>query len=171
MKTTPFTDDLFIGRNYQQHIPLDWCSPSSYDLFLASSTRGRHSLRCGQVQEPVVMPRKGLVVSKVEGKGEKKVGGLQGKIQAEKAPGQQGREAMVSQQEVYEEELKAQLQEWEEQVALYQAKAERATDSAREEFFEITAALQRMQDETRMKLRELSSADGIPQGFLRTAND
>ena len=167
MKTTPFTDDLFIGRNYQQHIPLEH---NSYDL--ASSTRGRHSLRCGLVQEPVVMPKKKeLVALPAEGKGEKKVGGLEEKIQAEKAPGQQGREAMVSQQEAYEEELKAQLQEWEEQVALYRAKAESATDSARTEFFEITAALQRMQDETRMKLRELSSADGFPHSFLRTAND
>ena len=50
------------------------------------------------------------------------------------------------------EELAAQLEGWNAQVALYQAKAESATAEARIDYFEIVAALQRMQDEVRNKL-------------------
>ena len=105
------------------------------------------------------MPREEPKVSRAAGNVQRLAVKLREKIgQVEKAAGQQGRRAMLDHQKAYEEELRAQLQEWEEQVGLYRAKAESATDLAREEFYEITAALQRMQDETRMKLQELRRA-------------
>lgn len=155
MKMTPFTDDLFIGRNYQQNMHADFGLHSSHDRSLVSSTHGMHSSRWGQSQKSGLMPKADLNVLLVEGKGEKLAGKLQERIQVEKVLDQQGMSAMVSQRKAYQKELRAQLQGWEEQVALYRAKAESATDLAREEFYEITAALQRMQDETRMKLQEL----------------
>jgi hypothetical protein len=64
----------------------------------------------------------------------------------------------------YQEELRAQLQDWSEQVSLYQAKAESATAKARERFSEITVALQRMQDEARMKLAGSQAAGVLEAG-------
>ena len=66
---------------------------------------------------------------------------------------------MVDKQKAYQEELAAQWEQWNAQVALYRAKAEGATAEARDEFFEITGALQRMQDEIRMKLHQLQVAN------------
>ena len=50
----------------------------------------------------------------------------------------------------YNEELAAQLEGWNAQVDLY--KEYGANDVTRTEFIEISEALQRMQDEARMKL-------------------
>jgi hypothetical protein len=52
----------------------------------------------------------------------------------------------------HQEKLEAQLDQWSATVALYAARAENAPEEDKMRFFEITAALQRMQDEVRMKL-------------------
>ena len=74
---------------------------------------------------------------------------------------------MTGKQKAYREELTAQLEQWNAQVDHYAAKANGATDRAQDEYFEITAALQRMQDEARMRLERLplraddEDADGL----------
>jgi predicted ATP-binding protein involved in virulence len=65
---------------------------------------------------------------------------------------------MMDKRKAYEEKLAAQLEEWNAQVALFQAKADKATAEAKIEYYKITEALQRKQDEARTKLQELKDA-------------
>ena len=58
--------------------------------------------------------------------------------------------------ETTQETLAEQLEQWNSTVDLYSAKAESASDQTKTEFSEITAALQRMQDEVRMKLQRFN---------------
>lgn len=65
---------------------------------------------------------------------------------------------MKDKRNAYEEKLAAQLEEWNAQVALFKAKADKATAAAKIEYCEITEALQRKHDEARTKLQELKAA-------------
>ena len=65
---------------------------------------------------------------------------------------------MMGKRKAYEEKLAAQLEEWNAQLALFKAKADKATAEAKIEYYEITEALQHKHDEARTKLQELKAA-------------
>lgn len=64
----------------------------------------------------------------------------------------------MDKRKAYEEKLAAQLEEWNAQLALLKAKAEKATASAKIEYCEITETLQRKYDLALTKLKELQTA-------------
>lgn len=64
----------------------------------------------------------------------------------------------MDKRKAYEFKLAAQLDEWTAQVALFKAKADKATAETRIDYIEITENLQRQHDETRVKLQELQGA-------------
>jgi outer membrane murein-binding lipoprotein Lpp len=65
---------------------------------------------------------------------------------------------MMSKRKAYEEKLAAQLGELNAQVALFKAKADKATAGAKIEYYEITEALQRKHDKASTKLQELKAS-------------
>jgi hypothetical protein len=58
----------------------------------------------------------------------------------------------------YEEKLDAQLKEWNAQITLLRAKADKATAEAKVEYYKMIEALQFKQDIVKTKLQELKSA-------------
>ncbi len=64
----------------------------------------------------------------------------------------------MDKRKAYEEKLAAQLEEWSAQLALFKAKGEKATASAKVEYYEIIEALQRKHDEAGKKLQKLNAA-------------
>lgn len=75
---------------------------------------------------------------------------------------------MMDKRKAYEEKLAAQLEEWNAMVALLKAKADKATATAKIEYFEITEALQRKHDEAKTKLQELRAASDDVWEELKT---
>jgi hypothetical protein len=65
---------------------------------------------------------------------------------------------MMDKRTAYEEKLAAQMEEWSAQLALYKAKADKATAEAKIEYNQITEALQRQHNEAMAKLQELKDA-------------
>ena len=65
---------------------------------------------------------------------------------------------MTDKRKAYEEKLDAQLEEWNAQIALLKARAEKAKAEAKVEYNKTIEALQHRQDEARTKLHELKSA-------------
>ncbi|HUU27659.1 MAG TPA: coiled coil domain-containing protein [archaeon] len=65
---------------------------------------------------------------------------------------------MIDKRKAYEEKLAAQLEEWDAQLALFKAKADKAKAEAKIEYYEITEALQLKHDKARTKLQELKAA-------------
>ena len=64
----------------------------------------------------------------------------------------------MDKRKAYEEKMAAQLAEWHALVALYKAKADKATAAAKIEYCEIAESLQKKQDEARAKLQALQAA-------------
>jgi hypothetical protein len=58
----------------------------------------------------------------------------------------------------YEEKIDAQLEEWNAQIALLEAKADKGKAEAKIEYYKTIEALQHRQDEARTKLHELKTA-------------
>jgi uncharacterized LabA/DUF88 family protein len=77
--------------------------------------------------------------------------------------------AMKNKRKAYEERLAANLEEaWDTQLALLKARTEKATAEAKIEYYEITEALERKQDEARKKLQELKAASDGAWEDLKT---
>jgi hypothetical protein len=65
---------------------------------------------------------------------------------------------MKDRRKAYEEKLDAQLQEWNAQIALLRARADKAKAGAKLEYHKTIEALQRRQDEAGAKLHKLKNA-------------
>ena len=65
---------------------------------------------------------------------------------------------MKNKRKAYEEKLEAQLEEWNAQIALLKARAEKGRTEAKIEYYKTIEALQHRQDEARAKLEELKTA-------------
>ena len=58
----------------------------------------------------------------------------------------------------YQEKLDAQLEEWNKQISLLRAKADKAKAEAKIEYYKIIEALQPKQDNAKARLKELKAA-------------
>jgi len=76
---------------------------------------------------------------------------------------------MEDKRKAYEEKFDAQLEEWNAQIALLKAKADKAKAEAKIEYYKTIEALQRRQDEARTKLHELKTAGDEVWEDLKTA--
>lgn len=65
---------------------------------------------------------------------------------------------MKDKRKAYEEKLDAQLEEWNAQIALFKARADKAKAEAKIEYYKTIEALQRKQNDAKVKLRELKTA-------------
>lgn len=65
---------------------------------------------------------------------------------------------MKDKRKAYEEKLDAQLEEWNAQIALLKARADKARAEAKIEYNKTIEALQHKQDEARTKLHEIKTA-------------
>lgn len=61
---------------------------------------------------------------------------------------------MTDKRKAYEEKIEAQLKEWNEQISLFRARADKARAEARVEYFRIIEALQRRQMSLRQSCRD-----------------
>ena len=75
---------------------------------------------------------------------------------------------MNDKRKAYEEKLDAQLEEWNAQIALLKARADKARAGAKVEYYKTIEALQRRQDEARTKLNELKTAGDEAWEDLKT---
>jgi predicted ATP-binding protein involved in virulence len=66
--------------------------------------------------------------------------------------------AVTDKRKAYEEKFDAQLQEWNAQIALLKAKADKAKAEAKIEYYKTIESLQHKRDTARVKLEELRSA-------------
>ena len=66
--------------------------------------------------------------------------------------------AVTDKRKAYEEKFDAQLQEWNAQIALLKAKADKAKAEAKIEYYKTIESLQHKRDTARAKLEELRSA-------------
>lgn len=64
----------------------------------------------------------------------------------------------MDKRKAYEEKLDAQLEEWNAQIALLKARADKARAEAKIEYYKTIEALQGKQDEAVTKLQELKTA-------------
>lgn len=65
---------------------------------------------------------------------------------------------MDNRRKVYEEKIDAQIKEWNAQIDLLKAKADKAKAEAKIDFYKTIDALQHKQEEARTKLKELKTA-------------
>jgi hypothetical protein len=75
---------------------------------------------------------------------------------------------MEDKRKAFEEKLDAQLEEWNAQIALLKAKADKAKAEAKIECYKTIEALQHKHDETRTKLHELKTAGDEAWEDLKT---
>jgi hypothetical protein len=75
---------------------------------------------------------------------------------------------MKDKRKAYEEKLDAQLEEWNAQIALLKARADKAKAKAKVEYHETIEALQHRQDEARTKLHELKTSSDEAWEDLKT---
>jgi hypothetical protein len=68
----------------------------------------------------------------------------------------------------YEEKLDAQLDEWNVQIELFKAKADKAKAEAKIEYYKTIEALQRKQNDAKAKLGELKTAGDEAWEDLKT---
>jgi len=68
----------------------------------------------------------------------------------------------------YEEKIDAQLEEWNAQIALLKAKADKGKAEAKIEYYKTIETLQHKQDEARTKLHELKTAGDEAWEDLKT---
>jgi multidrug resistance efflux pump len=76
--------------------------------------------------------------------------------------------AMKEKRKAYEEKLAAQLNEWNAQIALLKARADKAKAEAKIEYYKTIDALQHRQSEARTKLHELKTAGDEAWEDLKT---
>ena len=65
---------------------------------------------------------------------------------------------MTDKRKAYEEKFEAQLKEWSAEIALLNAKADKAAAEAKIEYYKMVESLQGKQDAARTKLQELRTA-------------
>jgi uncharacterized coiled-coil DUF342 family protein len=65
---------------------------------------------------------------------------------------------MTDKRKAYQEMLEAQFAEWNAQLSLFRAKADKARAEVKVEYYRIIESLQHRQDEARTKLKELKAA-------------
>jgi multidrug resistance efflux pump len=65
---------------------------------------------------------------------------------------------MDNRRKVYEEKIDAQIKEWNAQIDLLKAKADKAKAEAKIDFYKTIDALQQKQEEAKAKLKELKTA-------------
>jgi len=75
---------------------------------------------------------------------------------------------MKDSRKAYEERIDAQLEEWNAQIALLKARADKAKAEAKIEYYKTIEALQHRQDEARAKLHELKTAGDEAWEDLKT---
>ena len=75
---------------------------------------------------------------------------------------------MTNKRKVYEEKIDAQLEEWNAQIALLKARADKAKAEAKIEYYKTIEALQHRQDEAKAKLHELKTAGDEAWEDLKT---
>lgn len=75
---------------------------------------------------------------------------------------------MTDKRKAYEEKLDAQLEEWNAQIALLKARADKAKAEAKIEYYKTIEVLQHKQDEARTKLHELKTAGDEAWEDLKT---
>jgi hypothetical protein len=75
---------------------------------------------------------------------------------------------MQDRRKAFEEKLDAQLEEWDAQITLLKAKAEKGKTEAKLEYYKAIEALQRRQNEARTKLHELKTAGDEAWEDLKT---
>jgi len=74
----------------------------------------------------------------------------------------------MDKRKAYEEKLDAQLEEWNAQIALLKARADKAKAEAKIEYYKTIEALQHKQDEAGTKLDELKTASDEAWEDLKT---
>ncbi len=75
---------------------------------------------------------------------------------------------MKDKRKAYEEKLDAQMEEWNAQIALLKAKADKAKAEAKNEYYKTIEVLQHRQDEARAKLHELKTTSDEAWEELKT---
>ena len=75
---------------------------------------------------------------------------------------------MKDKRKAYEEKLDAQLEEWNAQISLLKARADKAKAEAKIEYYKTIEALQHRQDEAETKLQELKTAGDEAWEDLKT---
>ncbi|MHB8882816.1 MAG: sll1863 family stress response protein [Thermodesulfovibrionales bacterium] len=75
---------------------------------------------------------------------------------------------MTDKRKAYEEKLDAQIEEWNAQIALFKARADKAKAEAKIEYYKTIEALQQKQNEARAKLQELKTAGDEAWEDLKT---
>jgi hypothetical protein len=74
----------------------------------------------------------------------------------------------MEKRKAYEEKLDAQLKEWNAQIALFKARADKAKAEAKIEYYKTIEGLQHKENEARAKLHELSTAGDEAWEDLKT---
>jgi hypothetical protein len=75
---------------------------------------------------------------------------------------------MKDKRKAYEEKIDAQLEEWNAQIALLKARADKAKTGAKIEYYKTIEVLQRRQDEAGTKLHELKTSGDEAWEDLKT---
>jgi hypothetical protein len=75
---------------------------------------------------------------------------------------------MTGKRKAYEEKLDAQLEEWNAQIALLKARADKAKAEAKIEYYKTIEGLQHKEDEARVKLHDLKTAGDEAWDDLKT---
>ena len=75
---------------------------------------------------------------------------------------------MADKRKVYEAKFDAQLKEWNAEITLLNAKADKASAEAKIEYYKMIETLQGKQDTARMKLQELRTAGDDAWEDIRT---
>lgn len=75
---------------------------------------------------------------------------------------------MRDKRKAYEDKLNAQLEEWNAQIALFKARADKAKAEAKIEYFKTIETLQQRQDEAKTKLHALQTAGDEAWEDLKT---
>ncbi len=75
---------------------------------------------------------------------------------------------MTDKRKAYEEKIDAQLKEWSAEIALLNAKADKAKAEVKIEYYKTIETLQGKQDAARMKLQELRTAGDDAWEDLKT---
>jgi hypothetical protein len=75
---------------------------------------------------------------------------------------------MKDKRKAYEEKIDAQLKEWNTEIALLNAKADKAKAEAKVEYYKTIETLQGMQDKARMKLQEIRTTGDDVWDDLKT---
>jgi len=76
--------------------------------------------------------------------------------------------ALMDKRKAYEEKLDAQLEEWNAQIALLKARADKGKAEVKSEYYKTIEALQRKQDEAGIKLHALKTAGDEAWEDLKT---